>query len=44
LPRQTVWRGRVALYWFLRDEGQRYDAEAADAVWQEVDLYRRAFA
>jgi carboxymethylenebutenolidase len=42
-------RHRVALYpgehAFMRDEGPRYDAEAADAVWQEaIDLFRRAFA
>ena len=42
-------RHRVALYpgehAFMRDEGSRYDSEAADAVWREtIDLYRRAFA
>ena len=30
---------------FMRDEGSRYDPEAADRVWQEtIALFRRAFA
>ncbi len=42
-------RHRVALYpgehAFMRDEGPRFDAEAADAVWREtIDLFRSSFS